>query len=137
MWRRNIDYKLRWSNESIRNLENIIEDIGRKWSEKEVETIKSNLTHQLELIVQNPFLIPSSNYKLGMRKAVLSKQTTIFYEVLNEVIYLAYIHWIKPICKDRSGLYDIYFHYSRPHLILRTVFTDQSVALLSCVLAER
>lgn len=43
-------YKLRWSEESVRNLENILEGINSKWSDKEVNHFKMKLGHQLDLI---------------------------------------------------------------------------------------
>lgn len=42
---------------------------------------------KLELICQFPFIFPRSEYKKRLRKAVLSKQTTIYYEVVNDEIY--------------------------------------------------
>ena len=38
-------YKLRWSEESVRNLDEIIEDIRRKWPEKEVNNFKVKATN--------------------------------------------------------------------------------------------
>ncbi|MCF8229848.1 MAG: type II toxin-antitoxin system RelE/ParE family toxin [Bacteroidales bacterium] len=87
-----MDFKLRWSDESVKNLEDILEDIKFKWSDKEVDNFKSKLSHQLDLIVQNPYMFPVSTIKNGLRKAVLSKQTTIFYEIMDDIVYLAYLH---------------------------------------------
>jgi len=87
-----MDYKLRWSQESIRNLEDILDSIKTKWNDREVNNFKSKLSHQIYLISQNLFMFPVSTFKPGLRKAVLSKQTTIFYQVADGVIYLAYIH---------------------------------------------
>jgi plasmid stabilization system protein ParE len=73
-----MDYKLRWSDETVKNLEDILEDIKLKWTDKEVDNFKSKLSHQLDLIAQNPYMFPVSTIKNGLRKAVLSKQTTYF-----------------------------------------------------------
>jgi len=37
-------------------------------------------------------MFPVSDHIPRLRKAVLSKQTTIFYEVKDKAIYLAYLH---------------------------------------------
>jgi hypothetical protein len=37
-------------------------------------------------------MFPASMLKKGLRKAVLSKQTTLFYKVINDTVYLAYLH---------------------------------------------
>jgi plasmid stabilization system protein ParE len=87
-----MDYNLRWSTEAIQNLEGILDDIKFKWSEKEVDNFKSKLSHQLDLIILNPFMFPVSSFKPGLRKAVLSKQTTIFYQVNDNIVYLTYLH---------------------------------------------
>lgn len=86
-----MDYKLFWSEEAIRNLENILDYLIEKWSQREVNNFKSKLSRQLDLIVKNPRMFPVSEYNSRLRKAVLSKQTTIFYEIREDVIYIAYL----------------------------------------------
>lgn len=46
-----MDYKLRWSDEAVRNLEEILDNIKFKWTDKEVDNFKSKLSHQLDLII--------------------------------------------------------------------------------------
>ena len=87
-----MDYKLRWSDESVKNLEEILDDIKSKWTDKEIDKFKSKLSHQLDLIVQNPYMFPASTVKNGLRKAVLSRQTTIFYQIVDDIVYMAYLH---------------------------------------------
>lgn len=84
-------YNLHWTNESIKNLENILDYLKSNWSEREVANFKVKLSKQLDLICQFPFIFPKSEYQNRLRKAVLSKQTTIFYEVKENDIFLAYI----------------------------------------------
>jgi plasmid stabilization system protein ParE len=85
-------YELRWFKESVKNLEDILEDLRFRWIEKKVSNFKEKLSPQLQLIVQNPLLFPLSTQKDGLRRAVLSKQTTIFYKIIGDVVFLAYIH---------------------------------------------
>ncbi len=87
-----MDYRLRWSDESVKNLEDILDDIKFKWTDKGVDNFKSKLSHQLNLIVQNTHMFPVSTIKKGLRKAVLSKQTTIFYQIIDDIVYLTYLH---------------------------------------------
>lgn len=94
-------YKLRWSEESVRNLDAIIKDIRRKWTEKEVNTFKVKLSQQLNLIIQNPLMFPASPQFPRLRKAILSKQTTVFYKIHDKTVTLAYIHLNK---KDDENL---------------------------------
>lgn len=37
-------------------------------------------------------MFPASTIKQELKKAVLSKQTTIFYEINNDIIFLTYLH---------------------------------------------
>ena len=86
-----MDYKIFWTEEAIKNLEEIIDYLQFKWTQKEVDNFKEKLSKQINLIHQNPFLFPLSTFQPRLRKAVLSKQTTIFYEVKDNTIYLVYI----------------------------------------------
>ncbi len=88
-------YNLRWSEESVKNLEEIIEDLRKKWTEKEVSAFKDKLSTHLDLIIKYPFMFPSSTSQPRLRKAVLSKQTSIFYEIKGGTIFLAYLHLNK------------------------------------------
>ena len=86
-----MDYKLFWSNESLSNLDSILSYFKSEWTEKELASFKRKLSKQLELIQQNPKLFPISEIQPRLRKAVLSKQTTIFYELLEFEIHIAYV----------------------------------------------
>ena len=86
-----MDYKLFWSNESLSNLDSIISYLESEWTEKELASFKRKLSKQLELIQKNPKLFPISKVQPRLRKAVLSKQTTIFYELREFEIHIAYL----------------------------------------------
>lgn len=86
-----MDYKLFWSKESLNNLESILSYLESEWTEKELLAFKSKLSKQLELIQKNPKLFPISDVQPRLRKAVLSKQTTIFYELKDHIIHVAYL----------------------------------------------
>jgi plasmid stabilization system protein ParE len=74
-------YKIRWSPESLENLDLIFNDIETKWSPKEVDKFKSKLSHFLSLVSKFPHLYPFSKKHPELRKAVISKQTTVIYSV--------------------------------------------------------
>jgi len=85
------DFKIFWTNEAINNLEEILDYLQSRWSEREIENFKKQLSKQINLIEQNPKLFPVSHFNPRLRKAVLSKQTTIFYEVSGKTVYLVYL----------------------------------------------
>jgi plasmid stabilization system protein ParE len=86
-----MDYKLFWTDEAIRNLEEIYDYLDARWTKREVDIFKTKLSKQIDLIIGNPKLFPVSTFQPRLRKAVLSKQTSIFYEVNNDTIFIAYI----------------------------------------------
>jgi plasmid stabilization system protein ParE len=85
------DYKIFWTSEAINNLESILSYLKNSWTQRETENFKNRLSKQLILIQQNPYLFPISQYNSRLRKAVLSKQITVFYEVSGQIIYLIYL----------------------------------------------
>jgi len=86
-----MDYKLFWSDEAIDNLESILDYLNSRWTEREVDKFKKQLSKQLDLITGKPKLFPKSDFNPRLRKAVLSKQTTIFYEISEYRINLVYL----------------------------------------------
>lgn len=86
-----MDYKLHWTKESIRNLEEILDYLICKWTQKEVDNFNRKLSKKLDMILQNPRMFPVSIFNPKLRKAVLTKQVTIFYEIKNKQIYVTYL----------------------------------------------
>ena len=84
-------YKLFWTEEAILNLEDILDYLLLAWSQVEVNNFKQKLSKQLELILTFPKMFPVSNYNPRLRKAVLSRQTSIFYEIKGSIIYIVYL----------------------------------------------
>jgi plasmid stabilization system protein ParE len=84
-------YKLIWSEEAVSNLESILNYLGSNWSETEVQNFKSLLNKNLELISIFPTIFPKSEFAPNLRRAVLSKHNSIFYQILNEAIYISYL----------------------------------------------
>ena len=49
-------YDLRWTDESVENLGDILEYLKNKFTSREVKSFKIKLTRLLKLIRQNPYL---------------------------------------------------------------------------------
>lgn len=86
-----MDYKIFWTQEAIDNLESILEYLSANFSNQEIDKFKKKLSKQIELIQKFPQMFPVSSYNTKLRKAVLSKQTTVFYEVKENMIHLVYL----------------------------------------------
>ncbi len=76
-------YKLLWSDEALENLKGIIDYLENRWTKREINKFAQILDKQLRLIEKNPYLFPESNKSNGLRKSILSKQTTIYYRIVN------------------------------------------------------
>ncbi|MCF8276397.1 MAG: type II toxin-antitoxin system RelE/ParE family toxin [Flavobacteriales bacterium] len=85
------EFQIIWSDEAISNLEKILDYLERKWTEREVNRFKVLLSRQLDIIQNNPELFPKSGIQSLLRKAVLSKQTSIYYLIRDDSIYLVYL----------------------------------------------
>ena len=85
------DYRIFWSDEALKNLDDILEHLINRWSQTVIDDFKKRLSKQISLIEQNPNLFPISKYNPRLRKAILSKQTTIFYEVSGQLIYIVFL----------------------------------------------
>ena len=86
-----MDYKIFWTEEAVQNLEEIIDYLQTNWTQREVENFKAKLSKQIDQIKSHPRMFPISTFQPRLRKAVLSKQTSIFYEINDKELYLAYI----------------------------------------------
>ena len=85
------EYKLFWTDEALKNLDQILEYLKHKWTRKEVDNFKNKLANQLDIILRYPLIFPKSDKQPRLRKSVLSKQITIFYEIKGSLIYLVYL----------------------------------------------
>jgi plasmid stabilization system protein ParE len=84
-------YRIFWSDEAERNLEDILDYLTSRWTEREISNYKNQLSKQLDFITKFPYMFPSSEQNDRLRKAVMSKQTIIFYEVKEGAINIAYL----------------------------------------------
>jgi len=82
---------IRWSDEAVRNLDDILQDIRQRWSEKEVEDFKKRLVNYLSVIQKFPIMFPQSESQPKLRKAVVSSQTSVYYKVRGDVIILVFL----------------------------------------------
>jgi plasmid stabilization system protein ParE len=76
-------YKLIWSDEALNNLKDIIDYLEYRWTKREIKRFAQLLDKQLKLIEDNPYLFAESDKSNGLRKSVLSRQITIYYNITN------------------------------------------------------
>lgn len=76
-----------WSDESKLDYEENIEYLLKEWSEESAATFIEEVESVFELLRTNPKLYPMSDYK-SVRRAVIRKQITLFYQDKGSKIYL-------------------------------------------------
>lgn len=81
-------YKLIWSDEALENLKGIIEYLEKSWTTREIKKFARLLDKNLNLIKDNPQTFPRSDQSEDYRRAVISKQVSIFYRNENQVVHI-------------------------------------------------
>jgi plasmid stabilization system protein ParE len=76
-----------WSDDAKQDYDENIEYLLREWSEDSASTFIEEVDLVLELLKTNPKLYPISDYK-SIRRAVIRKQITLFYQDKGTSIYL-------------------------------------------------
>lgn len=79
-------YKVIWSEEAISNLKGVIDYLENHWTKKEITKFAQLLDKQLRRIEKNPHLFAKTEQSNGMRKAVLTKQLTLYYSMYGDEI---------------------------------------------------
>lgn len=81
-------YRIDWADEALENLDYINDYLTNKWTDREVRNFYLNLEKTLIVISNNPLAFPESDLKINVRRSVLSKQTTIYYEIQEDCIVI-------------------------------------------------
>lgn len=79
--------KLEFSNRSLKEIRFIVDYLNSKWSEKTSKKFLNKLKENIDLIQINPELFPMSEFE-ELRKCVVSKQTTVFFIIEKNKIYI-------------------------------------------------
>ena len=80
-----------WSEESISNLEDILDYLEINWTKREVSAFRKKLGRYIEVIRIFPEIFPLSGITSNLRKAVVSPQTSIVYRFENKQIHIVYL----------------------------------------------
>ncbi len=78
---------VKWSEEARIEFERILNFLSNRWTEKEVQQFILKTESFISVIAILPYSYPKSNYRY-IRKAVITKQTSVFYLIRNQEIYL-------------------------------------------------
>ena len=71
-----------------KKLNKLFDYLSENWSERVKKEFIKKLDHNLEIIKNYPDIFPKSDAKPGLHRAVITKQTTIFYRFNSSEIKL-------------------------------------------------
>ncbi len=77
-----------WSPLSVSDIENIIEYLSETWNEQVINEFLDEVDSCLQHIALYPRLYPVINKKLKVRKCVVTKHNSIFYQEKKSTIQL-------------------------------------------------
>jgi len=78
---------IKWSKEARITYEGVLSYLKENWSDKEVKKFVRKTESALLVISHQPYIFKSSEHK-RIRKALVSKQNSLFYLVRESDIYL-------------------------------------------------
>lgn len=79
-------YKIIWSDEALKGLNNIIDYIENRFSEKDVKNFAFLFDEQIRVIQSFPKSFPLSKKSKNIRKSVVAKLTSVYYSFDGDVI---------------------------------------------------
>lgn len=85
-------YKIIWTEEARRGLNNILSYLEYKFSRKDIVNFSKKLNTSLELLHANPFLYPSSKTSQGTRRIVIGSLTSIIYKIEEQQIVIVTVY---------------------------------------------
>lgn len=79
--------EIRWTKRAEKSFDRVVEHIETNWSEKSAKKFVRKTNKVLDMMSENPLIFPESKKK-GIRKGLITKQTTVYYRVFKNIIRL-------------------------------------------------
>lgn len=88
-------FRIRWTVHALSELSNTIKYLEDNRTEKELIQLANTVDNTVEIISRHPEIFPVSNEKKKTRKAVIDKNNTIYYRVLQDSIQVLSVFGTK------------------------------------------
>ena len=79
--------KIQWTKRAAESFDKIVNSIEENWSENSAKTFVKKTDKLIEQIAENPDICPQIEGK-NVKRGVITKQTSLFYRVMKDVIRL-------------------------------------------------
>ncbi|MBK0381790.1 type II toxin-antitoxin system RelE/ParE family toxin [Pedobacter sp. SD-b] len=80
-------YSIKWTSHALKELEQTISYLQENFSDKEINKLALKIEKTLNLIEQNPFIFPKTDF-LNTYKVIVLKYNTLYFRVLNHDIQI-------------------------------------------------
>lgn len=80
--------KVRFSRLAVYKLERLSEYLIEEWSEQSNYKFLKRLDSKIKVVQKNPELFPQSQLEPELRKCVVTKQTSLLYEIQTDSIFI-------------------------------------------------
>ena len=84
-----MSFEIRWSENARNSFRDVIEQIKCKWSDKEVSAFVKKANRTFNTISNSPYIYQSTRYE-NVRRAVITKQTSVLYRVNSQHIEILF-----------------------------------------------
>jgi plasmid stabilization system protein ParE len=79
-------YKILWTDHALSELESTYQYLEANFTERELSNLSKEIENVTYLISINPYLFQESEFKKGVRKAVVMKFNTMYYRIKLDTI---------------------------------------------------
>ena len=66
----------------------LLEYLENEWSREARNNFRKQLMSSIDILRQSPFAFPKSEFHPEVRKPVVSKQSTVFYKVSGDIVFI-------------------------------------------------
>lgn len=80
--------KIQWTKRAEKSFERIVDYLLKNWSEKSAKKFVRTTNKKLEQIAENPKQYEEVINKKGVHRAVITRQTSVYYRVYNRMVRL-------------------------------------------------
>ena len=79
-------YKIKWTVHALNELKETFDYLDANWTEREMNKLGIEIEKTLKLISINPELFPTIRNMKNVRRALVTKQNTLYYRTNNKII---------------------------------------------------
>jgi len=80
--------KIRVSELAAFKIKRLLQYLEKEWSRKARNSFHKQLNSSIDVLRHSPFAFPKSEFHPEIRKLVVSKQSTVFYKVSDDIVFI-------------------------------------------------